>query len=85
MHTQMITTQTVNQATQLKNIFDRSLAVLSESRAAAATTKGPAKLLHGSSMPIRIDAVSLQKRALDDAARALATLWKVSETKRARM
>lgn len=60
-------------ANRLKNIFDQSLAVL----CGGASSVQPCR----SSLPLRMDAVNLQKRALSDAANALAALWKVSEIK----
>ena len=71
----MSNTPTVNEqsgsANRLKNIFDRSLAILCEGTGAPP--------LRRSSIPLHIDAVSLQKRALSDAANALAALWKISK------
>jgi hypothetical protein len=54
----------------LKNIFDHSLAILCEGGGSARVRR--------SFLPLHIDAVSLQKRALSDAANALAALWKIS-------
>jgi hypothetical protein len=54
---------------QLKNVFDQSLAILCEGAGS--------KRVRRSSLPLHIDAVSLQKRALSDAANALAALWKI--------
>jgi hypothetical protein len=62
-------------STRLKNAYEESLAVLSETKDGR-NEKQSARSFRNS-MPLHIDAVSLQKRALDDAARALATLWKV--------
>jgi hypothetical protein len=58
-------------ANRLKNIFDESLAILCEG--------GGAPTVRRSSIPLHIDAISLQKRALSDAASALAALWKISK------
>jgi hypothetical protein len=61
-------------ANQLKNVFEQSLAVLCEDEG------GVAKDAH--SLPIRQRGVPQQadvrKRALNDAANALASLWKIS-------
>jgi hypothetical protein len=57
----------------LKTIFDQSLAILCEGAGSVR--------LRRSSLPLHIDAVNLQKRALSDAANALAALWKISESK----
>jgi hypothetical protein len=69
---------------QLKSIFDQSLAVLCEGED---TVKSglQSERLPRKSLPLRIDAVNLQKRALDNAAKALATLWKISEPKRTKL
>jgi hypothetical protein len=53
----------------LKNVFDQSLAILCEGADSARVRR--------SSVPLHIDAVSLQKRALSDAANALTALWKI--------
>jgi hypothetical protein len=58
---------------QLKNIFDQSLAILSEGASAVGVRRR--------SLPLHIDAVNLQKRALSDAANALTALWKISDSK----
>ena len=57
--------QDLNNTAHLKDVYEQSLAMLSDS-----------KTLH-SAVPLHVDPASLQKRALDDAAKALATLWKV--------
>jgi len=57
-------------ANQLKNIFDQSLAILRDGASAARARRR--------SLPLHIDAVNLQKRALGDAANALTALWKIS-------
>jgi hypothetical protein len=56
-------------ASQLKNIFDQSLAILCDGANSVRVRR--------SSLPLHIDAFNLQKRALSDAANALAALWKV--------
>ncbi len=58
-------------AANLQGIFDRSLALLCESKA-----------ISPRQIPIRISAAELQKRALTDAAKALTMLWKISEPRR---
>jgi hypothetical protein len=57
----------------LKNVFDNSLAILCEGAGSVRVRR--------SSVPLHIDAVSLQKRALTDAANALAALWKISNNR----
>ena len=68
----------------LKSIFDQSLAVLCEGKDTV-KTGSQTDWLRRKSLPLHIDAVNLQKRALDNAAKALATLWKISEPKRAKL
>jgi hypothetical protein len=65
----------------LKTVFEKSLAVLSEGKDALTKNTRIGRASR-STMPIRINAADLQKRALDDAAHALATLWKVQESGR---
>jgi hypothetical protein len=60
-------------ANYLKKVFDQSLAILSEGAGSVQARRR--------SVPLRIDAVNLQKRALSDAANALASLWKISQPK----
>jgi hypothetical protein len=64
-------------ANQLKNIFDQSLAILCEGANSVRVRR--------SSLPLHIDAVNLQKRALSDAADALAALWKISANRSAKL
>ena len=56
-------------ANHLKNIFDQSLVILCEGADSVRVRR--------SSLPLHFDAVSLQRRALSDAADALSALWKV--------
>ena len=63
----------------LKNQVEQSVALLCEGQDSAPAPAGRAQR---SSLPIHIDVAYLQKGALVDAAKALATLWKVpSRTK----
>jgi hypothetical protein len=62
----------------LKTVFEKSLAVLSEGKDALNKNTRIGRASRGST-PIRINAADLQKRALEDAAHALATLWRVQE------
>jgi hypothetical protein len=55
----------------LKNVFEQSLAVLSEDADAGVERK------NRRSLPLHMDAANLQKRALENAANALANLWKI--------
>jgi hypothetical protein len=81
-------TTTVNEESdatnQLKSIFDQSLAVLCEGKDTV-KTGSQTERLRRRSLPLHLDAVNLQKRALDNAAKALATLWKISEPNRTRL
>lgn len=59
----------------LKTVVERSLALLGEE----AQPEPPRR----NWLPLHCDASNLQKRVLDDAARALATLWKATKPSRA--
>ena len=67
---------------QLRSIFDQSLAVLCEGndviKVALETGKAHNARLRRQTLPLRIDVATLRERALDQAAKALATLWKIS-------
>jgi hypothetical protein len=78
------TNQKPESTNHLKGIFEQSLIVLCEGRDAV-TTKTQAGRVRRASLPLHIDAASLQKRALDDAAKALATLWNISKPERAKL
>src|SRR3982074_2603546 len=69
---------------QLKSSVGQSLAVLCE-REDTVKTGLQTERLRRKSLPLHIDAVNLQKRALDNAAKALATLWKISGPKRTKL
>jgi len=71
-------------AKHLTNIFEQSLAVLCDGKKALTANRPIGRALRNS-LPVYIDAASLQKRALDDAAKALATLWKIEEPGRAKL
>jgi hypothetical protein len=67
---------------QLKSIFEQSLAVLRDDKPQNrnVTTKNPPNVrIRPDFFPLHIDPANLQKRALDNAAKALAALWKISE------
>src|SRR5271170_609103 len=66
---------------RLKKVFEQSLVVLCACNDAGAKKTEIARERR-SFLPIHTDAASLQKRALDEAAKALATLWKISEAGR---
>ena len=76
-------TEEFDSTNHLKSIFDQSLAVLCEDKDSERARAQPERLRRGS-LPLHADEVSLQKRALDNAAKALATLWKVSGARRAK-
>lgn len=61
-------------ANRLKNIFEQSLAVLAEKADAPAAK--PQTIWR--SLPLHVNAADLQKWAIDNAAEALASLWKIS-------
>ena len=77
-------TEESDSTNQLKSIFDQSLAVLCEGKDTV-KTGSQTVWLRRKSLPLHVDAVNLQKRALDNAAKALATLWKISEPKRPKL
>jgi hypothetical protein len=83
----MVNNTTSNQqsdsATHLKNVVEQCFAVLCEDKDSAA--KAQTTALRCGSLPLHIDGVNLQKRALTEAARALATLWKISEPRGAKL
>ena len=69
--------QAINQnqdTTHLKMVFEQSLALLGERKSefSQVRTRG---------VPLHIDPGVMQKRALDDAANALATLWRVHSSR----
>jgi hypothetical protein len=66
-------TEKSGSANHWKDIFDQSLAILCDGANSVPMRR--------SYLPLRIDAVTLQKRALSSAADALAALWKISETR----
>lgn len=65
-------------ANRLKNIFEQSLAVLAQGVDAPA---GKPQTIRRS-LPLHANAADLQKRAIDNAANALASLWKISGSAR---
>ena len=68
----------------LANIFEQSLAVLCDGKKAL-TARRPIGRALRNSLPVHLDDASLQKRALEDAAKALATLWKIEEPGRTKL
>jgi len=77
-------TEESDSTNHLKSIFDQSLAVLCEDKDSVRAWSQTERLRRGS-LPLHVDAVNLRKRALDNAAKALATLWKISEPKRPKL
>ncbi|MGZ6231092.1 MAG: hypothetical protein ACXWMO_10050 [Syntrophales bacterium] len=70
----------------LKSIFEQSLAVLCrDGDKDSATGNGQNGRVRCDSLPLHMDAANLEKRALDDAAKALATLWKISDAGRPKL
>ena len=74
-------TEEPDSTNHLKSIFDQSLALLCEDKDSVRTRSQIEWLRRRGSLPLHVDAVNLQKRALDNAAKALATLWKISRPK----
>lgn len=62
-------------ANELKSIFERSLAVLREEGSFPKDSQSR-RTLYGS-LPLHTDAADIRKRALDAAAKALASLWRI--------
>lgn len=69
----------------LKNVVEQSLAVLCESGESAKMMKAQPGLASRRSLPLHVDPANLQTRALGDAAKALAELWKLSRPGRERV
>jgi hypothetical protein len=83
MINQAVPQQNPDSVLHLKTVFEKSLAVLSEGKDALAKDTRIGRASRAST-PIYINAADLQKRALEDAAHALATLWKVQEPGRSK-
>lgn len=65
----------------LKAIFEQSLALMREDKDSK-TNKPKDSRLGRALLPLHSDGDDFQKRALNNAAKALATLWKISGPKR---
>ena len=83
----MVVTMTLAEPSEstshLKRVFEQSLALLGDSRGSkAGETEASRSRLR--SMPLHIDAASLQKRAIANAAQALTALWKISPRAKSR-
>lgn len=68
----------------LKNVVEQSLDVLCEGKDFI-RANSQTGLFHRSSLPLHLDGANLKKRALSDAAKALAALWKISKPRRAKL
>jgi hypothetical protein len=79
MINQAIANKQTDSATHLKSVVEQCLAVLGEDKDSPA--EAHTRRLRCGWLPLHIDPVNLQKRALSEAAKALATLWKISETR----
>ena len=79
--TEETTTEESDSTNHLKSIFDQSLAVLCEDKDSVRAWSQTERLRRGS-LPLHVDAVNLQKHAFDNAAKALATLWKIPGARR---
>lgn len=64
--------QKPSSANNLKKVFDQSVAILCDGANSVRVRR--------SSLPLHIDAFNLQKRAMSDAASALAALWKITSS-----
>jgi hypothetical protein len=69
---------------RLKSIFEQSLAVLRGDKGDKNVRAGKVHK-RCASLPLRMDAANLQKRAVEEAAKALASLWKISDPKRSKL
>lgn len=69
---------------ELRSIFEQSVAVLCEGKPGASKDSRGVRIRHNS-LPLHTDAADIQKRALDAAAKALASLWRISEPARAKL
>jgi hypothetical protein len=68
----------------LKDVVEQSLAVLGDGQnPAGASVQAQAPLR--SALPLHVDPANLQKRALTDAATALAALWNISKPRRIKL
>jgi hypothetical protein len=68
----------------LKSIFEQSLAVLREDKNVIKKSR-PNVRLRRDFLPLHTEPANLEKVALDEAAKALAVLWRVSGTGRSRL
>jgi hypothetical protein len=86
---QLVVQQMVQQQTEstnhLKSVFEQSLAALREDNNAVITKTRPNVSVRCNCLPLHVDPANLQKRALDDAAKALAALWKISQPGRCKL
>lgn len=79
--------QQAESTNRLKSIFEQSLEVLCEDKDKEKDGSTRARSAHKrcAFLPLHIDAANVQKRALEEAAKALTTLWKISGTRRAKL
>jgi hypothetical protein len=79
-----IVNEPVDSNNHLKDVVEQSLAVLGDGQRCAGT-KPQAQTSLRSALPLHVDRANLQKRALTDAATALAALWKISKPRRVKL
>jgi hypothetical protein len=77
-------TEPVDPDNHLKDVIEQSLAVLGDGQRSAGTQPQAQTSLR-SALPLHVDPANLQKRALTDAATALAALWKISKPRRVKI
>ena len=86
---QLVVQQMVQQQTEstnhLKSVFEQSLAALREDNNAVITKTRPNVRVRRNCLPLHVNPANLQKRAPDDAAKALAALWKISQPGRCKL
>ncbi len=73
----LITSEPVS-TKDLANVFEQSVAIMCEDKDTIARNPKKSRLRRAS-LPLHIDPVDLQKRAMDNAAKALTALWKISK------
>ncbi len=83
--------QQAESTNRLKSIFEQSREVLCEDKdrdkdkEKDGSTRARSAHKRCAFLPLHIDSANVQKRALEEAAKALTTLWKISGTRRAKL
>lgn len=82
---ELMVKQQTESTNHLKSVFEQSLAVLQDDNNAAMRKTRPNKPARRDCLPLYIDPANLRKRALEDAAKALAALWRISQPGRGKL